>query len=75
MTKLDYIVDLLATNECAAECDKCPFDVDGICVLEARMKLEEKFFTLKIIVINAVLEWADRNSVDIWKENKNESNC
>ena len=68
MTKLDYIVDLMATNWCTAECDRCPFDVDGICVLEAQMKLEEKFFTLKTIIIESVLEWADRNDIDIWKE-------
>lgn len=74
MTNLDKIVDYLATNECEAECYECPFCVDRGCILEVEMKFETKFIVLKTIIIKAVQEWADRNSVDIWKENKNESN-
>lgn len=63
MTSLDKIVDLLATNECEAECDMCPFWAGRGCVLEAEMQFEIRFLTLKRILIKAVLEWEKRNGI------------
>lgn len=49
MTKLDYIVDLLATNWCTAECEKCPFGMEHEeCVLVIDAEEEAKAAAEKV---------------------------
>lgn len=60
MTKLDYIVDLLVTNWCAAECEKCPFGMEHEeCALVIDTDHDARRMRVKGILIEAVMEWAD----------------